>query len=591
MKETALYLNTPEPTPSLYGESSQLHAIKPTTSEVIGAYAKEVFIGEGSLSQDIEAQNIRKQERRGTAVSEQDWKSSKSYREGLTWHEGITSESAETLARIHDDRQERAIVMERASGLQSGFGIAGGFAAGIFEPKNFASGIAAALITGGAGMAIPSLGRMIATNTVRGTAVRGALEGGLAAAAVEPSNIESSKIVQGDYTMADSLMNFGLSVVLGAGIGAGAKKLELKHAAEMAAEVPRAYKPETPEIGIKEFDTALAQMAEGQNVDVSVVKQLDNADKARKAQKDLPVLNKKIDELSQQANITRVIDTEEFKKRFEGSQVVDVDNKPLVIYHGTGKDFTAFAVPTEGKTAQTGVFFSDNPAVAATYATGAEGNKIIPSYAIIKNPYKVDAQGKHWSALKEITGFDTTDQLARWARNEGYDGLVVSNLVDRGPAGRYSTPEANVPSTMYSVFDPAQIESIFAKVDANQQFIINKIEDLHVQKGQLESNTRLSVDQQAVKKFQDKIGNQANSSIYDDIKTDDILKDFKDSTIEDEIAFERNLEAMQEEIQDLYDQGLLNDSEIATLERLAEIDEDSAIFDNVLLNAKNCLLR
>lgn len=561
MKETALFLNIPEPTPSLYGESSQLSNIKPTTGEVIGAYTEEIFTGEGSLAQDIEASNIRKQERRGISLSQEDWKASPNYRDGLNWYDGITAESAATLARIEDDRQERSIVMERASGLQTGAGMATSFVAGIFEPKNLASGVAAALVTGGAGMAIPSLGRLIATNTVRGAAIRGGIEGAVAAGAVEYSNIESSKIVQGDYTMADSLLNFGLSTILGAGIGAGVKKLELR--ADVGGKTPRAYRPETEELAVKEYDTALAQMVEGQEVDVTAVKAIDNAEKVRKAQKELPALNKKIDESYQK--LTPVTERPEFKKWFEGSKVVDADGRPLVVYHGTKADFEAFN-PVEQQGTK-GIWFTKNPETASRFTNRGEGDSnVIPAYMKIENPYIHDPKTN--MTMKQV--FDE-------ARKGGYDGVALN----KGEAA-------------YIAFKPEQVKSIFNRgaFDPNDPRLIDikKAEELQVRKGELESDLARTVDQESITNLQNKVSNPANSSVYDEISPD-IIKDFKQSSIEDDIAMERSLEAMQEEVQALYDQGLLNDEEIRTLESLADIDDESAIFDNVLLNAKNCLLR
>ena len=629
MKETALYLNTPEPTPSLYGEASQLARAKPTTGEVVGAYTEEMFFGEASLSQDIEAGNIRKQERRGIALSQEDWKSSEEYREGLSWYEGITKESAGTLARLEDDRRERSIVMERASGLQTGLGMGTGFVAGIFEPKNLASGVTAALVTGGAGAAIPSLGRLIGTQTIKGAALRGAVEGTVAAGAVEYSNIESSKIVQGDYTLADSLLNFGLSSVLGAGIGAGAKALELRGIARGGA--PRAYKPESAELAVKEYDTALAQIVEGKEVDVTAVKQLDNAEKVRKAQKELPALNKKIDEAQERTGLTPVTERPEFQRWFEGSKAVDDNGAPIVLYHGTDADFEGFSKSSLGgvtnvKSAEQGFFFVNRPDVASSYARhaaergkvakliaqseklekkgkfdeadellvqaeeleeqinrlGGQGANVLPVYIDIKNPKEIDAKGGFFTDIEE----GLTKQIEK-AKQQGHDGVIIRNLDD--DPGR-----DGVIGDHYVTFEPTQIKSIFNRgafdLDDPRLIDIKKAEDLQVRKGQLESDSKLQIDQAPIQKLQNKVGS-VDSSAYDDVIPEDIADDFRQSTIEDERALEQSLEAMQDEIQELLDQDLLNDAEIKTLERLAEIDNENAIFDNVLLNAKNCLLR
>lgn len=568
MKDSAIFLNIPDPKTSIYAEASRLSTFKPSTGEVVGAYTKEMFFGEGSLAQDIEASNIRKQERRGVAISEDDWKQSDSYREGLQWYEGLTSESAATLARLEDDRNERSIVMERASGLQSGLGFGTSFVAGIFEPKNLASGVAASLVTAGAGSVIPSLGRMIATTTVRGAAARGAVEGVVAAAAVEPSNLESSKIVQGDYTLADSLMNFTLSTVLGAGIGAGAKKLELRGAVDVAGEVPRGYRPESAELGIKEFDTALAQAVEGQQIDVAAVREIEVAQRARQAEKELPEVEAKLQESYEK--LTPVTERPEFKAWFEGSKVVDADGKPLVVYHGTsGADFQEFKIKgTTGKRGEDqleGAYFGSTKETAEIFAGGGGKVPLVKqAYLSLKKPYIADNLFQLKKQLDVKTGADATKKL----KELGYDGAILEKA--------FTFKGSNFAEIV--AFDSKDIKPI----------VKNKLYEV---KSQLEADAKLTPDSKPLETLQNKVSNPANSSVYDDIDVKTIEDDFKQASIDDQIAMERNLEAMQEDIQELYEQGLLNSEEIRTLESLADIDEDSAIFDNVLLNAKNCLLR
>ncbi len=284
------FMGTPEPEASPFGRASGLFAARPTTGEVIGAFVEETFAGEGSLAQDIQASNVEKQERRGKRLSEDEWKTSDSFRQGLIYHDTMTESSAKTLADIQDDRQERQLVMSKATGLQTVAGFGVGFLSGVVEPKNLLSGVAAALITGGAGIIIPSIGRTIAVNTVRGAVVRGGAEGVVAAALTEPSNIESSKIVQGDYTMADSILNITLGAILGAGIGGGVKKIQLRGEAKVTAreaELAEAYKAETQGLAVKEFDTALGQTVQGAAVDVKAVRQIDNAEISTKARQKL----------------------------------------------------------------------------------------------------------------------------------------------------------------------------------------------------------------------------------------------------------------------------------------------------------------
>lgn len=65
--------------------------------------------------------------------------------------------------------------------------------------------------------------------------------------------------------------------------------------------------------------------------------------------------------------------TPEFQRWFGDSKVVDAEGKPLVVYHGTGWDFTAFSVDKLGSntgaaSAKRGFFFASNPKVSDFYA-------------------------------------------------------------------------------------------------------------------------------------------------------------------------------------------------------------------------------
>ncbi len=138
---------------------------------------------------------------------------------------------------------------------------------------------------------------------------------------------------------------------------------------------------------------------------------------------------------------------------------------------------------SEGKSAGTGTFFSSSPDVAATYNTSSEHN-MVPAYLSLKKPFIVDFGGANWNragsnAIVELpdgseddllsyfnAGMDemvSTDDVARLAREQGYDGVIIKNVVDHGPAGRFATKEAENPSTIYVAFQPEQVKSVFNK--------------------------------------------------------------------------------------------------------------------------------
>lgn len=203
-----------------------------------------------------------------------------------------------------------------------------------------------------------------------------------------------------------------------------------------------------------------------------------------------------------------------FKKWFGESKVAENSGKPIVVYHARSGDFGEFDTAGRGKTKGTGAFFSSSADVASTYAVGKDEN-IVPVYLSMKSPVVIDANGAHWSdvamsakvstpeikvsdvenqkLMAELTGSAidetatrtlpaaeislgdlllnnklidkkvNTDDIARWARKIGYDGVIIKNVIDSGPSGRYMPDAAINPHDVYIAFDPTQIKSVFNK--------------------------------------------------------------------------------------------------------------------------------
>lgn len=178
------------------------------------------------------------------------------------------------------------------------------------------------------------------------------------------------------------------------------------------------------------------------------------------------------------------IESKAFKNWFGESKVVDESSKPIVVYHARRGDFEAFdPLRSEGKSAGTGTFFSSSPDVAATYNTSSEHN-LVPAYLSLKKPFIVDFGGANWNRagseaiVKLPDGSEddllsyfgaamdetvSTDDVARLARKQGYDGVIIQNVVDHGPAGRFASKEAEKPTTIYVAFQPEQVKSVFNK--------------------------------------------------------------------------------------------------------------------------------
>jgi GNAT superfamily N-acetyltransferase len=170
-----------------------------------------------------------------------------------------------------------------------------------------------------------------------------------------------------------------------------------------------------------------------------------------------------------------VTETPAFKAWFSGSKVVDANGKPLVVYHGTNKNYfdTFKTNGGGGKTDGTGAFFTDDPANAGTY-----GSTHMPVYLNLHWPLEVWCEGSDWDRLSanlavgedpdypddelfralevpadEWDDFASSDDIARLARKHGYDGVIFHHMKDTG--GDVYNPQ----NTTYVAFKPTQIKS------------------------------------------------------------------------------------------------------------------------------------
>lgn len=145
-----------------------------------------------------------------------------------------------------------------------------------------------------------------------------------------------------------------------------------------------------------------------------------------------------------------VTDEPGFKAWFKGSKVVK-GGRPLVMYHGTGREFDEFTPHSHFGTSRA----ANHRLGHRKFETGAH---IRPVYLSIKNPLRVsDAEASEESSLLfsivkgAYPGLDPV--LARRegayaaAAAAGYDGLVYTNhMEDRGKLS-------------WVVFEPSQVRS------------------------------------------------------------------------------------------------------------------------------------
>lgn len=157
-----------------------------------------------------------------------------------------------------------------------------------------------------------------------------------------------------------------------------------------------------------------------------------------------------------------------FRAWFRDSKVVDSRGRPLVVYHGTDRDFNGFSKDCIGdnfRADEKGFFFISDPKQACGYAENdtvglgkRPGAIVLPVYVSLQRPLVVDdallrSEGMRPIGVHDdvVSFWDTYQALVlEWAEARRADGII---LVDRtyAPTGE--------PTRMVVAFEPRQIKS------------------------------------------------------------------------------------------------------------------------------------
>ena len=120
-----------------------------------------------------------------------------------------------------------------------------------------------------------------------------------------------------------------------------------------------------------------------------------------------------------------------FRKWFGDSKIVDSDGKPLVVYHGTNRDFREFDVDkrTDKHGRQLiGAFFSANSEYASSYGSASgdtTGRSVIPAYVKLTNPLVINedtTSGVSDFQYGKLTSIDFLEKT----KASGYDGIIYN---------------------------------------------------------------------------------------------------------------------------------------------------------------------
>jgi hypothetical protein len=161
----------------------------------------------------------------------------------------------------------------------------------------------------------------------------------------------------------------------------------------------------------------------------------------------------------------KLVRTPQFKAWFgdwendpeNASKVVDENDEPLVVYHGTNSEFYNFDKNSESNTHGTsqgfqGFFFTKSKGRSGDYALSKEELKggdaiVISAFLSLKNPNIKDAKNQSWVNVYPEQIDDSFDN--------GNDGVITYNILDGATSYSYWN---NNPDDNYIVFHPNQIK-------------------------------------------------------------------------------------------------------------------------------------
>jgi len=143
-----------------------------------------------------------------------------------------------------------------------------------------------------------------------------------------------------------------------------------------------------------------------------------------------------------------VTNTPAFKRWFGKSKVVDESGNPLVMYHGSKKDFTAFDKRflngENGRSEGAGFYFTSDRDIASSYSTGG---KLFEAYLAIEKPLPYDAKPFTVAQMQKVIlraaeleseneGGDIRDGfLANWGDTYSSPPTRVANEAARAMVG------------------------------------------------------------------------------------------------------------------------------------------------------------
>ena len=158
-----------------------------------------------------------------------------------------------------------------------------------------------------------------------------------------------------------------------------------------------------------------------------------------------------------------VVDEAGIREVLEDRGYTNISFREDTFLNGTKVRYWDFTTP-DGKEIKK--FQNKDMLALANAERRGEQSGIYPVYLNVENPLKVDAQSRHFDDIRfetEEGRLDTTREIAAYAKEHGYDGVIFKNLRDNGGGFAYdieNSRKAGKPSTVTIVFSPDQVKDI-----------------------------------------------------------------------------------------------------------------------------------
>ena len=292
----------------------------------------------------------------GAVYSEEEWKSSEFFREGLKYDQGMTEGQARLLAERFDQIRRHEDLMSRTSLGGTALGFGGYLVGSIPDPINF----------------IPWLGLvkkakqvqwLIKANTRGKRALKGVAEGGVGAIAFQPLYVKERGAYQEEYDLSMALMDITLSAGIGGAFGGLFGKIHPKD-----PEFPSATPVDSAPLSHVPLEDRL-NAARAAHAEFKATGEVTGAAKVLNDAEVEPVTLKRGDTKAQAEAKLAGAPSGVIKGSFEESKLLNPDGSLTKFFHGTvqAKGTDPFEAIVAGKGSNGMIAFTTDPSEVVGY--------------------------------------------------------------------------------------------------------------------------------------------------------------------------------------------------------------------------------